>query len=105
MSVSVDMNGSLWINNGSSVTRIGTQDAPTSYAKDIASFARASCIACHFAPLGTAPMSLESRELWVENIDKIILRLEAETMPPEGNPLTGGSVELVRRWRDEGFRP
>jgi len=100
----VSSGGSLWTSDGVTLRRMGTAGEPVGFATHIAPFSEASCNGCH-TMLGTAPMPLETYEEWVQFIDKSIVRLEDQTMPPAGTALMGGTADLARRWRDDGLRP
>ena len=100
----VTSDGALWTSDGSTLRRQGSAGEPVSFAGQVAGFSQTSCNGCH-VPLGVAPMPLETYEEWVLFVDKSITRLEDQTMPPAGSVLSGGSADLVRRWRDDGLRP
>jgi len=99
----VSADGGLWLGDGRSLARVGSEGPPIGYASHIAPMSSASCDGCHKA-LGTAPMVLTSYAAWVEYVDRAIVRMDARTMPPMGSTLSGGTVEVVRRWRDDGLR-
>ncbi|MEL7372748.1 MAG: hypothetical protein AAFN74_27735, partial [Myxococcota bacterium] len=61
-----------------------------------------NCERCHL-DLGTA-FPLDTYALWVSEVDNIIDVLEAGRMPLDGQPLTGGSVELIEQWKQDGLQ-
>lgn len=93
--------GALWLGDGVRLVRIGNQGPAVTWA-EIEPFHRANCQRCH-APLGTGH-PLETYEVWSSEIDPIIAAVEAGRMPQDGRALTGGTVELLRRWRADGLR-
>lgn len=100
----VTSDGAIWLSDGTTLRRVGSAGEPVSYAKNIAPLSETNCNSCHFTPLGTGPMSLETLDQWLLFIDKSIVRVEDGTMPPSG-PLTGSDADLVRRWKADGLRP
>jgi hypothetical protein len=95
--------GVLWISDGTTLVRIGDDEGPVTYAKDIAAFSANNCERCH-RPLGVG-RPLGSFEAWVENVDAAIVQLDEMRMPQDGAPLVGGTVELIRAWKADGLLP
>jgi hypothetical protein len=100
--ISVTADGAVWISDGTTLFRIGNEGRPITWSEDIATFSANNCERCH-APLKVAH-PLNSYELWVGDIDRIVADLEIMKMPQDGAALVGGTVDLIRRWRDEGLR-
>jgi hypothetical protein len=100
--MTVTADGAVWISDGTILRRFGNAGRPATWDDDISAFAVNNCIRCH-APLKIAH-PLDTYEAWIGEIDKIVAQLEARTMPQDGAALVGGTVDLVRRWRDEGLR-
>lgn len=101
-SISVTAGGALWISDGSTLFRFGNPGRPITWSENIAAFSANNCERCH-APLKVGH-PLNRYALWVSDIDRIIADLEIMKMPQDGAPLVGGTVDLIRRWRDEGLR-
>lgn len=99
--ITVTTDGALWLGDGARLVRIGNQGPPVTWA-EIEPFHQANCQRCH-APLGTGH-PLETYEVWSSEIDAIVTAVEAGRMPQDGRALTGGTVELLRRWRADGLR-
>ncbi|MBK6686137.1 MAG: hypothetical protein IPG45_16810 [Deltaproteobacteria bacterium] len=99
--ITVTTDGALWLGDGARLVRIGNQGPPVTWA-EIEPFHQANCQRCH-APLGTGH-PLETYEVWSTEIDAIVTAVEAGRMPQDGRALTGGTVELLRRWRADGLR-
>lgn len=100
----VDRYGSLWLLCGPSspVIRIGgPQDSVVTWEGRIDSFNRANCQECHDGTGGERNLSGVSQ--WRENVDQIIDAVASQRMPQNGNPLVGGSVDLLRRWKAGGM--
>lgn len=100
--ISVTTDGAVWISDGSILRRFGNAGRPVSWSEDIAKFSANNCQRCH-APLKVGH-PLDSYEIWAEEIDKIVTVLENRTMPQDGAALVGGTVDLVRQWREGGLR-
>lgn len=99
--LTVTTDGALWLGDGARLVRIGNQGPPVTWA-EIEPFHQANCQRCH-APLGTGH-SLETYEVWSNEIDPIIAAVEAGRMPQDGRALSEGTVEILRRWRADGLR-
>jgi hypothetical protein len=100
----VTKDGALWISDGTTLARVGNAGDPVAFEPAIANFASENCLRCHAAANGIARPSLDLYADWVTNIDKIITALEQERMPADRQPLRGGTIDLIRRWRDDGLR-
>jgi hypothetical protein len=100
--ISVTTDGAVWVSDGFSLRRFGNEGRPITYQDDIATFSANNCERCH-APLKVGH-PLDSFEVWSSEVDKIITVLENRAMPQDGAALVGGTVDLLRRWRDEGLR-
>lgn len=97
--------GALWVTDGSTLHRIGNAGPPVSWAESIDRFAESNCVRCHASTGGIALPSLDTHEAWVANIDRILAALTAGRMPADQQPLRDGTIDLVRKWRDDGLRP
>lgn len=100
--ISVTGDGALWISDETMLFRFGNPGRPITWSEDIAAFSANNCERCH-APLKVGH-PLNGYSLWVSDIDRIVADLEIMKMPQDGAPLVGGTVDLIRRWRDEGLR-
>ncbi len=92
IAVRATRDGALWISDGHSLARLGDDEGPVTYAKDIAAFSANNCERCH-RPLGVGH-PLDSFEAWRTDIDRILTDLDEMRMPQDGAPLMGGTVEL-----------
>lgn len=101
----VTLDGGLWLSDGTSLHRVGNAGEPANYASNIVPFAEANCIRCHATVGGIARPPLDTFESWVANIGKIITVLDEGRMPADQQPLRNGTVELIKKWRDDGLRP
>jgi hypothetical protein len=101
-SIAVTADGAVWISDGITLRRFGNEGRPITFAENIAVFSQNNCERCH-APLKVAH-PLDTYEAWAAEVDRIIDALETRRMPQDGAALVGGTVDLVRRWRDEGLR-
>jgi hypothetical protein len=101
-SAAVSSDGSLWIYDGAKLHELGQSGELITYST-ISAMSEASCNGCHKSTLGTAPMSLETYMDWTGIIDKIIQRLDEQTMPPSGTDLVGGTADTVRQWKALGM--
>jgi len=100
-SIGVSADGTLWIYDGNQVHELGQDGELVTYST-IQAMSAASCDSCH-KTLGTAPMALDSYDNWVSYVDKIIERMDSESMPPPGTALIGGSADTVRQWKALGM--
>ena len=71
------------------------------WSEDISPIFERSCSTCHDDRGGA--QRLDEPERWVGIIDDIILVIESQSMPIGLPPLTSDEVNLVRRWRGDGF--
>jgi hypothetical protein len=101
----VTADGALWLGDGSSLHRVGNAGAPVGWEAAIQPFAEANCLRCHASVGGVARPSLDTYEAWSSNIDRIIRALDEGRMPADRQPLRNGTVDLVKKWRDDGLRP
>lgn len=99
--LTVDELGAVWIDDGARLTRVGGDAAPVTWQGAISAFAEDNCARCH-GGLGTA-RPLDDYETWTTEIDAILRALEEGRMPLDGAPLLGGTVDTVRRWKEDGL--
>jgi hypothetical protein len=101
--VGATADGSIWLVDGTDLVRAtpAHEVAAPTWSADVQPFAAANCDRCH-GPLGTAP-PMNTYEEWVDRVDRIVERLGDGSMPSDRRPLTGGDVDLVRRWREGGL--
>jgi len=100
-STAVSSDGALWIYDGTQLHELGQTGGIVTY-ETIKALSAASCNDCHKS-LGTAPMALDNYEQWVIYVDKIIERLDNDSMPPPGTALVGGTADTVRQWKALGM--
>lgn len=79
--------------------RIGAPES-AAWSSEIEPLYQERCANCHG---GSTQTQLDSRELWVERIDDILVEVEAERMPLGGPALSQAQIALIRVWRDGGF--
>jgi hypothetical protein len=99
--LAVDEDGAVWAASPEALTRVGQDRPPVTWQGEVAAFAAANCTRCH-KPLGNAH-PLETFEAWRGELDAILAALEAGRMPLDQAPLTAGSVETIRRWKEDGL--
>lgn len=102
LDLAVDELGALWIDDGAQTTRIGEDTAPVTWRGEVAAFSEANCARCHGA-LGTA-RPLEGYETWRADIDLIVEAVEAGRMPLDRAALTRGSLNTLKRWKEDGLQ-
>ena len=96
--------GALFVSDGAMLARIGNEGPPLRFDDTIRSFADQNCARCHGSGIGVAH-ELASLAQWTDEIETIIQQLEAGTMPQDGQPLRGGTIDTVKRWQADGFLP
>ena len=74
------------------------------YAANIVPFYQANCAVCHSVAAGIGRPSLDTYEDWSTNVARIIAAVQEGRMPNNGRQLTGGTVDLIKKWRDGGLR-
>ena len=104
----VGESGALFLSSASELVRLGS-DAPVRFAESIEPLSAAQCESCHRQG-GAAQPVLETPGDWRDAIDRVLertdpLAAEALRMPRGASPLTAAQYELIRRWKQEGFRP
>lgn len=72
-----------------------------SWENDISPLNSSKCLYCHE---GSTFTLLNSKELWIEKIDKIIENVENGQMPQGQNPLSVDEIGKIKLWRDGGFQ-
>ena len=71
------------------------------WGEDVLPIFDRSCMTCHDGRGGARNLSMP--ELWVEDIEDIIFVTNEGSMPIGLPALTTDEVDLIRRWRDDGF--
>jgi hypothetical protein len=100
----VTLDGALWLSDGVALARVGHAGEPPGYADQVKAFSVANCDRCHSATAAVARLRLDTYADWSRNVDAIIAALDQARMPSDRRPLVGGTVELIRAWRDGGLR-
>jgi mono/diheme cytochrome c family protein len=95
---------------------------PVDFGRDIQPILAKRCFACHGPDKGEAGLRLNRRETALAELDsgehavvpgspeasELVRRIsadnESERMPPEGKPLPGEQIDLIRRWIAEGAK-
>lgn len=100
----VTADGALWLSDGTNLLRVGDAGPPPGYAASIVPFYQANCAVCHSVAAGIGRPSLDTYEDWSTNVARIIAAVQEGRMPNNGRQLTGGTVDLIKKWRDGGLR-
>jgi hypothetical protein len=103
IATNVTHDGALWLTDGTTLRRIGSEGGPVTFSNAVSAFSKANCESCH-VDLGRAPMALVSYDEWVQWIDQSIERVENKSMPPGGTDVTMGTIDTLRQWRADGLR-
>lgn len=84
------------------VRRTFISQAPATWSEDIEPLYRAECVYCH-APGAGSSRTLDTRESWMREIDRILPAIDSGAMPLERSRLPATTVALVRAWAEAGF--
>ena len=79
-------------------------EEPISWERDIEPIFVEECARCHDNRAG-ATRVLETPEQWEADFDEILRQIRAGAMPIGAPPLSAAELELVERWRADGFLP
>ncbi|MFH0921463.1 MAG: cytochrome c [Fibrobacterota bacterium] len=71
------------------------------YSRHVAPLLNARCAPCHVGQT-TAGVRIDSYDLAIARIDRIIARTEAGTMPQGGPDLSSAQVDTLKAWRQNG---
>ena len=74
---------------------------PVTWEGDIQSLYSRSCESCHDGRGGARDLS--SPEMWEEGIEDIIFVTEQQSMPIGLPPFSEDEVDILRRWRNDGY--
>ena len=58
------------------------------------------CLSCHAGGTNT---ELNTKEMWVNDIETILINVENGTMPLGDEALRSDEISLIRAWKDGGF--
>ncbi|TNE44804.1 MAG: hypothetical protein EP343_29555 [Deltaproteobacteria bacterium] len=102
----VEADTALWWSDGKTLTRVGQEGPPVTYAKDVKPFVEQSCLKCHKQGGIAEFLQLDTYDSVRKNITRMIFRIESKEtpMPPPPDQLVGGDAETLRRWIQGGYR-
>jgi hypothetical protein len=73
----------------------------TTWSEEILPIFDRSCATCHDGRGGARNLSMP--ELWITDIEDIILVTDEGSMPIGLPPLSAEEVDVIRQWRNDGF--
>lgn len=73
------------------------------YTKDTKAIFDNNCIGCHSGSFPSGGLKLDNYDDCKNNIDNILSRVDDDSMPKGGPPLTQEEKDTLHAWKDDGL--
>lgn len=95
-------NSNMWLQTPTSLIYLSYEDGLTHFEEDIYPLAQKHCMRCHPSKQS---LDLGSYDGWEKKIDKILSLVSKGKMPKDDVPLNEKEIEIIKKWKEDGFMP